>query len=303
MFRIVFVSLISVALTTCGPSSTAPVEPIVEPKTDAAFESAYFTVTVSGTGRDVILVPGLASNAAVWDATVAALKTEYRLHVVQVSGFGGAAPRGNTNNSDILDDLADDLARYSRSLDQPPNIVGHSLGGLVTLKLALNSDATLRQIIIVDVLPFFSVLMDEAASADSMAPVSAVMKATLLAQPDDVFAQSQAAALTALVKSEANRTQTLDWSIASDRAVMAQAMSEVLVTDLRPEISRIQEPVTVIYAKDESIPNMDGVEAFYADLYAPLPDGQIVAIDQALHFIMLDQPDAFHAALRAALND
>ena len=237
------------------------------------------------------------------DATVAALETEYRLHVVQVSGFGGAAPRGNADNSDILDDLASDLARYSRSLDQPPSIVGHSLGGLVTLKVALNSDAALSEIIIVDVLPFFSVLMDETASADSMAPVSAVMKASLLAQSDEVFAQSQAAALTALVKSETDRTQTLDWSIASNRGVMAQAMSEVLVTDLRAEMSSIQMPVTVIYAKDEAIPNMVRVEAFYADLYAPLPDGQIIAIDQALHFIMLDQPDAFHAALRATLVD
>lgn len=267
------------------------------------FESEYFTVSVTGQGPDLVLVPGLASNAAVWDQTVAALDDQFTLHVVQVSGFAGAPARGNDGNDDVLDDLAAGLSAYSRSLDQSPALVGHSLGGLVVLKTALDPDAALDRIVVIDVLPFFSVLMDEAATADTMAPVSAFMKATLLAQPKDEFALRQAEALAALVKDEADLAQSLAWSVASDRAVMAQAMSEVLVTDLRANIAAIDVPTTVLYAKDPMIPNMEAVEAFYHTLYAPLPDGEIVAIENALHFIMLDQPAAFREALLKALND
>ncbi len=288
-------------VAACGPVA-APPETETNPRVQPVFESPYFTVTVTGTGPSVILVPGLASNAAIWDGTVAAFESEYTLHVVQVSGFGGAPARGNDGNTNILDDLSDDLARYASSLSEPPALVGHSLGGLVSLKTALNPDARLDRLVIIDVLPFFSVLMDSQTSADAMRPIAAMMKATLLAQPAETFASSQDTALAALVKGEDHRQLALDWSVRSDRSVMAQAMSEVLVTDLRSEIGNIRIPTTVVFARDEAIPNMADVEAFYRDLYAPLDDGLLIPIDQAFHFIMFDQPNAFNRAFQDGLK-
>jgi len=165
----------------------------------------------------------------------------------------------------------------------------------------LSAESQINRMVIVDVLPFFSVLMDPTATSESIAPVSAIMKAAMLSQSDEIFAERQAEALAALVKSDENRALALSWSVASDRSVMAQAMSEVLVTDLRSEITDIKIPVTIVYAKDPMIPNMDSVEAFYQDLYAPLENGTLVPIENGLHFIMLDQPDAFIQALDAAV--
>lgn len=302
MLRILALIAVSLGMVACAPSDPAAPEAETQTPTDLAFSSPYFELTVSGEGPDVILVPGLASNAAIWDDTVSALASNYRLHVVQVSGFGGAPANGNAGNADILDDLASDLARYATTLDEAPTLVGHSLGGLVTLKTALLPEAELDSIVVIDVLPFFSVLMDEAATAESMRPISAMMKATLLAQPGDVFETSQDAALATLVKGEQHRAIALKWSIDSDRNVMAQAMSEVLVTDLRADVSEISVPTTVIFARDPAIPNMSAVEAYYQDLYAPIADAEIVPIDDALHFIMLDQPDAFLNAIRDSLE-
>ena len=294
-------SLVLASIVACTPSSdqdvseTAPAAP--------PFESPYFTVAVTGSGPDVVLVPGLASSSAVWDETVDALSDRFTLHTVQVSGFASAPARGNADNENVLDDLAADLVTYTNTLEQSPALVGHSLGGLVTLKAALNTEAELSRIVVVDVLPFFSVLMDEAATTESMAPVAAFMKATLLSQSDDVFALRQSEALAALVKDDTDLQSALNWSVESERAVVAQAMSEVLVTDLRDEVSAIEIPTTIIYARDDAIPNMASVEQFYQTLYAPLSDGSLVAIDGALHFVMLDQPKAFLGALESALSE
>ncbi|MFN3211891.1 MAG: alpha/beta fold hydrolase [Henriciella sp.] len=296
-----FIAGLALALSGLSACTETPIEP-TEPAADARIESAHFTVSVTGSGPDVILVPGLASSAAVWDATVAALSDTYTLHAIQVGGFAGAAPRGNADNETILDDLAADLVAYANELEQPPALVGHSLGGLVTLKAALNSSADFERIVVIDVLPFFSVLMDDAATAETMTPIAAFMKASLLGQSDEIFAARQAEALSALVKSETDLQSALEWSLTSDRAVMAQAMSEVLVTDLREDISAITIPTTVIYARDPAISNMDNVEAFYQDLYAPLPNGALIAIDDALHFVMLDQPETFLGGLETALS-
>jgi len=292
-------SIALLAISACSECATDS----AEDDTGSAFRSPYFSVTVSGVGPDIILVPGLASSGAVWDGTVSALKDRFTLHVIQVNGFAGAPAAGNAGNENVLEDLAAALSLYANQLDAPPTLIGHSLGGLVAMQTALQADAELRQLVIVDVLPFFSVLMDPAASAESIAPISAFMKATLLSQSDDVFEQRQAEALGALVKSEDDLQQALTWSIESDRAVMAQAMSEVLVTDLRSDVSKITVPTTILYAKDDDIPNMDVVERYYQDLYAPLPEHDLIAIEAALHFIMLDQPEVFVATPNTLLDD
>jgi pimeloyl-ACP methyl ester carboxylesterase len=293
---------VSVGLLGLGSCSDAPARTEVSSETITEFENPYFSVEVTGSGPDIILMPGLASSRAVWDGTIDVLKDRYTLHAIQVNGFAGAPALGNAGNENILDDLADGIAAYSSELESSSVLVGHSLGGLVAMKTALEPDANLRQLIIVDVLPFFSVLMDPAANADSMAPVAAMMKATLISQPDDLFALRQSEALKDLVKGESDLNLALKWSVESDRAVMAQAMSEVLVTDLREQVANIAVPTLVIYARDSAIPNLEGIERFYETLYSRVPDHRLIAIDDAFHFVMLDQSDAFLAALQTALN-
>ncbi|MEL7109369.1 MAG: alpha/beta hydrolase [Pseudomonadota bacterium] len=288
-------------LLMCGCTPTA--QDTTLEANDTPFESPYFSVSVSGSGPDIILMPGLASSGAVWDQTVSALQSQNTLHVIQVHGFAGAPAAGNSGNDDILDDLATDLSSYAKQLPSSPVVIGHSLGGLVAMKTALIPDTPLEELVIVDVLPFFSVLMDPSATSESIAPVSAVMTAALLAQSEDVFSERQAEALAALVKNQDDLDLTLSWSVASDRAVMAQAMSEVLVTDLRSDVSRIATPTTIIYARDDAIANMAVIEDYYHDLYQPISDHSLIAIDDAFHFVMLDQPDSFQAAINSALVD
>ena len=295
MRRMIGIVLVTVVCTLVSCSEVTQDTPAVSDTSE--FESPYFEVSVVGTGPSVILMPGLASSGAVWDETVDALKNDYTLHVVQVSGFAGAPANGNAENENILEDLASGLSEYTAYLEEPPVLVGHSLGGLVTLKTALDPEAQLSSIVVVDVLPFFSMLMDENATAESIAPIAEIMKTTLLNQSDEVFALRQAEALSALVKSEDDLEKALAWSVDSDRAVMAQAMAEVLVTDLRDEISDISVPASILYARDDEIENMEAIEAYYKALYEVIPNHRLIAIDNALHFVMLDQPTAFQAAI------
>src|SRR5215217_4848986 len=75
---------------------------------------ARFTVTVEGTGTDVILIPGLASSSAVFDATAERLKAGHRVHRIQVAGFAGAPAAGNAEGP-VVAPLAEALAAYIAS--------------------------------------------------------------------------------------------------------------------------------------------------------------------------------------------
>lgn len=78
---------------------------------------------------------------------------------------------------------------------------------------------------------------------------------------------------------------------------MAEAMHDVLTTDLRDEMADFPVPLTVLYARDEAIPNMDRTEQQFLSGYEPVTDLTMVPVDGALHFVMYDQPDAYADAV------
>lgn len=289
--------MISGVIACGGSDSGTSIEvPAAEP-----FESAHLTIEVEGEGPNVLLLPGLASNADVWDDTVAALKDRYTLHIVQVSGFGGAPARGNAEKTDILPTLRDELIRYAGTLEEKPALIGHSLGGLVTMMAGIEDSDAFEKLMAIDVLPFFSVLTLPDPSVAAAEPLAQLGKTMLLSQSDEVFSQRQAEALATLTKSDIHRELALSWSVASDRNVMAQAMYEVLVTDLREPVKSISAPLSVMYARDPDMPNGTTIEGFYQTEFIGVPGVQLVPIDNALHFIMFDQPEAFLAAIETFL--
>ncbi|WP_443750406.1 alpha/beta fold hydrolase [Asticcacaulis solisilvae] len=264
-------------------------------------QNARFSVTVTGTGPDIILIPGLASSSAVWDGTVAKLKDHYRLHVLNLSGFAGE-PAGANAQGDILPAEVEAIHAYIAANHlKSPVVVGHSLGGLLSLMLAKAHPDDARKIVIADALPFVGVLFSPTATVDAVKPQAAAMRDGMQAMPADAFKGQQTAMTQRFVSSEADRARVLDWSMTSDRHVMAEAFYEDIVTDLRADLPAIKTPAVLIY------PAAPGVQAsmfdqMYRAAYAAKPAIDFVRIDNSLHFEMLDQPDAFNTALEAALK-
>ena len=114
-----------------------------------AFVPTRFSVEVSGEGPDVIFVPGLATSREVWGDAVAGLGPGYRVHLVQVKGFG--EPAGPNAQGQVLAPLVEELARYiaDNGIDRPV-VVGHSLGGLMALMLGADHPALPGKLLIID---------------------------------------------------------------------------------------------------------------------------------------------------------
>ena len=197
--------------------------------------------------------------------------------------------------------MGEEIARYAIGLDGEPVIIGHSLGGLAALIAGINAPGSIEKIMIIDVLPFFSLLIDPDATAMSMGPMANYLKATLLSQTGQVFEKQQREAIKALTKSDEAVRMSLDWSLTTNRAVMAEAMHDVLTTDLRGDLSSLEFPITVIYGQDSAIPNLERVEAQFKSTYDVAPNSKTIPIPDALHFIMYDQPEAYARELESFL--
>ena len=271
----------------------------------AAFTPTRFTVTDSGTAGkpDIILIPGLSSSSAVWDAEAARLAPNYRLHILQVAGFAGA-PAGVNAAGPILPGIVAELHQYIVANNLHPVVVGHSMGGLLTLMLADKYPGDVRKIVMVDALPSLAALYMPTATPDSIRPMAEAMKQQLLTQsPDAMAAQSKAVVGTMVINPDAQKL-VIASSVSSDHTVFANAMAEDLETDLRPDVASIRTPALLLYPYDKDLqgPDPSKVDALYQSQYKPMPNVTLVRVDGSRHFIMYDQPGKLDAALEPFLK-
>lgn len=103
-----------------------------------------------GQGPDLVLLHGWGMNGAVWHGIVPALAARYRVHLVDLPGFGNSPLVGEAEYS--LPWLAEQVAAI---LPEQCHLLGWSLGGLVASQLALNHPERLHSLITVASSPCF----------------------------------------------------------------------------------------------------------------------------------------------------
>jgi pimeloyl-ACP methyl ester carboxylesterase len=80
----------------------------------------------------------------------------------------------------------------------------------------------------------------------------------------------------------------------SDPRTLANAFREAILTDLRPELTRITAPLTVLYVQPPDVPlPPEQFDAAMDGLYANAAEARLVRIDQSRHFLQWDQPERF----------
>lgn len=263
----------------------------------------HIRTTLHGTrGPVVVLIPGMSTPAEVWDETVAALRPDHRLLVVEVRGFDGKDAPAN-RSAGLIDGIVAELSAdlKARGIERAA-IVGHSFGGLVAMQFALAHPSKAERLLVVDALPFFGTVFDPKATVESVRPRAARMRDMMVAQAAAIRAAA-AKGVTSdpggdMSARAGHRIRIANWSMRSDPAVVAQALYEDLGLDLRAAIARIEAPMTVLYqaARQPEIAH----ERYRAD-YSARPATRLVPVADTGHFIMLDRPDAVLAEVKALL--
>lgn len=284
------------ALLSASPAQPAPLPPLT-------VNQHGISVLVQGSGTDIILIPGFASSYEVWADLASRLRQSHRLHLVQVAGFAGS-PAVTNPDGRVVASTVEAISEYIRSQRiEAPVIIGHSLGGEVALMLGARHPDQVGRLMIVDAMPFYTLLFDPSATSETAAPHAAAMRDAMLAATPEQVEAMQHASIARLAKTEAARPGLVAAGINSDRKTMADAMYELMVTDLRPELGRIKVPVEVVYAYDSHYGvEASQVDAMFRNAYASTPNISFRRIDGSFHFIMLDQPELFAGAVIKYLN-
>ncbi len=255
------------------------------------------SVEVIGKGPDLILIPGLASSRDTWKATADRLKGRYRLHLVQVAGFAGDPPGANKDGPVVVP-VAEAIDAYVVQHKLAPAVlIGHSLGGTISLYLSEHHPEHLRKVLLVDALPLYAtvILRGQDLPAEQRHAIAGRISQSMASISDADYAKSLDPQLASYATSPADKEKIKGWTLSSDRSVVARSIAEDFDLDLRPGLADLKVPVTLLYP-DYKSPGA-GVDDRYRGAYAPAKTMTIKRIDQSMHFIMLDQPQAFADAL------
>ncbi|TFW29479.1 alpha/beta fold hydrolase [Duganella callida] len=258
----------------------------------AATAHSAFKVEVTGKGTPVVLIPGLSSSGAVWDGTVARYcgGEKYQCHVLTLAGFAGvpAAVQGP-----FLPAVEQQISDYitANKFDHPI-VIGHSLGGFLGMKLAIDHPDQVGRLIIVDTLPALMAVQMPSMTQAQMKEIAAGMRERMQSQDEETMRANTLATLRTMITKQEDIDRAMDWSKQSDRATVINAMTEMSAEDLRGEVSRIKAPTLVLgswiaYRQFGAKPMF---EQMYQAQYRQLPGVKVELADNARHFIMYDDP-------------
>lgn len=241
----------------------------------AAFHAAY------GRGPAVAFVHGLGSKPEHWVATARRLTARHQVVLAGLPGHEGseaATPLTLERAARALD------RALAAETDRPVVLVGHSIGGLVATRLALDRPDRVRGLVLVETAlrPQF----DDAARESML---------DLLDRDYDALLR---AAYLSFGRDSTQGEALLAAACQVGPAVMKPWIRLALTADLSAEAAGLGVPVLVVLS-DRSWPDDEPLpEAAAALGYGRIGDLDAVRVRDAGHFVMLDRPDILAAAIR-----
>jgi pimeloyl-ACP methyl ester carboxylesterase len=250
---------------------------------------------VGGDGPPLVLVHGLGGTIENWRALAPPLAFGHRVLVPDLPGHGGSAPLPEAGDVDALAEAV--LAVADAEKVRGAVWIGHSLGGVVGLRVAALYPDAVRGLVL--------------AAAAGIGSASRAAQVTLtvlgVARPGRLIAPYR----HAWAHSRLGRRAAFGWWGAADPDALAPELAEaflvgpahhtdtrqagraLLVSDPRTELDRVTCPCLCLWgASDNWVRLEDGIE-YARRLRAPLR-----TIAGCGHLLIGERPDACLAAIR-----
>ncbi|NLG99720.1 MAG: alpha/beta hydrolase [Chloroflexi bacterium] len=245
---------------------------------------------VYGRGRPVILLHGWLGSWGLWQETMAFLGQHYRTYALDFWGFGESGKKRNTymvqDFVSLVDQFMDKLGIASAPL------VGHSMGGTVSLSVAIQYPERVQKVTIIGS-PIVGSSLAPALKLAGYRPIAFLLFT--------MFGMFRAAMRVAspficrdprfpdMMDSDLSKT-TLESFLVS--------IASLRRTDLRPNLHQIKVPVMGMFGDRDNIVH----PRQWQPLLQGIPTARIERFKKAGHFIMLDEPQECMRLLKDFLD-
>ena len=263
--------------------------------------------TLGEAGPRVVFVHGLFGQGKNWTTIAKGLAHDHRVTLLDLPNHGHSPWTDRVDYVDMAELVAAELASFG----EPVTLVGHSMGGKVSMQLALRRPELLRALVVVDIAPVEYPLQggrtddpDEEAS-----PFAAFIAAMREMDLTEMESRTEAdAALRAAVPSRMVRSFLLQslgreesgdgWRWRLNLELLERDLGELRGFPDPPPGATFEAPVLWVaganshYVLPEDRPAMDAL----------FPGTRLVKIKNAGHWVHSEQPEVFLQTLRRFLD-
>ena len=263
---------------------------------DREIRGARLRVYEAGEGAPVVLLHGLGGAASNWVAVAPALAKRYRVLVPELPGHGSSSALPAPVPT--LDAYAD---RVAGVLDEPAVVVGHSLGGVVALRVALRHLHLARGIVLAG---SAGISTGTRRSQRALAVASLIQPGKRIAPLRRFVSDSRVLrgivfGFVSVADPGAMEPRIAEAFLAGSalHTGVREAADALVRTDPRRDLERVACPALVVHgARDRQVPLRDAFE------YARRLDAALRVIADCGHLLIGERPQAVAHAIADFLD-
>ncbi|HET8841777.1 MAG TPA: alpha/beta hydrolase [Ktedonobacteraceae bacterium] len=225
---------------------------------------------VAGEGEPVVLVHGLSESTRVWYRNLPELAKRYRIYLIDLPGFG--AMRKFRQYFDLKQSGAW-LYSWMQALElEKASLVGHSMGGYVSMALAAAHPELIKRLVLVDSIG-----------------ISFNLPVRRLVYP----------ALKAIARTMPSFWMCIGYDyLRAGPSMILNASQQIVALETSDLLSTVQVPTLVIWGEhDDLVPFALGRQ-----LHTQLSGARLFVMPGTNHFCMFERPDEFNRALLGFLQ-
>lgn len=225
---------------------------------------------VVGAGEPLVMVHGLSESTRLWYRNVFALAENYRVYLVDLPGFG--MMRKFHQHFNLLEAGAW-LSGWMQAVElENVYLVGHSMGGYISMTVAVASPEKIKRLVLVD-----SIGISAGLPVERLVPLA--LRAIRHSVPGLWFCIGY------------------DYLRAGPAMVM-NAARQIVELDASAIVASVGVPTLLIWGeKDDLVPCTLGYQ-----LHERVAGARLLVMRGANHFCMYEQPREFNRALSAFLR-
>ena len=177
----------------------------------------------SKNGRPMLLIHGITSSSTTWNRIAPQLSQKYQVFALDLRGHGLSSKpdRGYDWINDYSRDVSEFIGLY---LDEPPIIIGHSLGAAVAAAVAAQKDQPTRAIILEDP-PVF--LDEQPGIINERFSTTLDMKALPFEEKVEAFMGT--------ARKWPPKTMKIERELAEYKAMNLENIADAVITEIRTE--------------------------------------------------------------------
>lgn len=241
-------------------------------------------VEVVGSGPDMVLLHGWGLNSACWQSIVPLLSQSFRLHLIDLPGFG--LSHDHFVQSGSLDDIS---AALFEVVPEQAIWLGWSLGGLCATHFSLKYPDSVAALVTVASSPKFLATPSWNGIADKVLETFKLQLQQDLAKTVARFLAIQAMGSDSAKQDIKALKQYLVLRPQPHAEALSNGLTLLSSVDLRTDLARLSVPVYRLYGRLDSLVPRSAI----GHINGLLPDSPHVIFQHSSHAPFISEPELF----------